>query len=287
VEARQYIEFITENIGARVSGSPREAETAQYITGVFEKLGYSPETRPFTDTGYIGDTETTIHSANVVAVKPGLSHREIIVGAHYDSVDDGLGADDNASGVAVMLTAAGLVADVETPYTIVFVAFGAEEADLLGSYAYVDSMSTAEIQNVVVMLNLDSLTAGDINYVYSNERKSVVRDWALDWAQSHSYALETIRNVDLTDEDGYDVADYAAFQEAGIPFAYFEATNWNLGDQDGYTQVDPQYGDAGAIIHTQYDTIEYLDETFPGRVDERLDLFVAVVYNLLTQFEMP
>jgi hypothetical protein len=60
-----------------------------------------------------------------------------------------------------------------------------------------------------------------------------------------------------------------------------------LGDEDGYTQVDPQYGDEGAIIHTEYDDLAYFDEVFPGRVDEHLDLYVSVLFALLTQFEMP
>jgi hypothetical protein len=287
IDARQYIEYITETIGARGSGSTEETTTAQYIAGVLAGFGYSSEIQPFTDKGYIGDTETTIQSANVVALKPGLSSREIIVGAHYDSAEISLGADDNASGVGVLLAAAGWVADVDTPYTIVFIAFGAEEAGLLGSYAYMDSRSTAEIQNIVAMINLDALIAGDINYVYSDEQKSAVRDWALAWAQNHSYDLETIRNVDLTDEEGYHVSDYGAFKDAGIPFAYFEATNWNLGDQDGYTQVAASYGEAGVIFHTRFDNLDYIDKTFPGRVDQHLDLFTSLVYAILTQFQMP
>ena len=90
--------------------------------------------------------------------------------------------------------------------------------------------------------------------------------------------------MNLSDEDGYATGDYDAFQQAGIPWMYFEATNWTLGDQDGYTQVDPQYGDQGAIIHTRYDNLQYLDQTFPGRVDQHLDLFVNVLHHILTEY---
>jgi alkaline phosphatase isozyme conversion protein len=280
--ARDYVKTLTD-MGPRVAGTDQEAQAAEAIADVFAGFGYPTETQPFTETD---DNGGTIDSANVVAVKSGKSAQEIIVGAHYDSADVGLGADDNASGVAVMLEAAELVKNVPTPYTIRFIAFGAEEAGLLGSYAYLNQMSQAEFENTIAMINLDSLAAGDITYVYSDEgQQAALRDWMLEWAFGNGLDLQTIHNVDLSEDDGGGVSDYAAFRDAGIPFVYFEATNWTLGDQDGYTQVDPQYGDKGKIWHTGDDTLEYLDTHFPGRVDQHLDLFVTVLFNILTQYE--
>jgi Zn-dependent M28 family amino/carboxypeptidase len=282
--ARALIRDFT-NIGPRVAGSEGETQTAQYIATVFQAIGYSPETQPFTADG----DNKSVASANVVAVKNGTSSQEIIIGAHYDSTDAGLGADDNASGVAVMLEVARLVIGAPTFYTIRFIAFGAEESGLLGSYAYLNQMSQEEFENTIAMINLDSLVAGDIAYVYSDEgQQSAVRDWALEWALGNGLDLQTIRNVDLTDPDNSKgSSDYAAFRDAGIPYATFETTNWNIGDKKGHTQVDPHYGEHGVIRDTKYDTLAYLDATFPGRVDQHLNLFISVLYNFLTQFENP
>lgn len=272
-------------IGTRVAGSQGEVQTAQYIEAVFKAIGYSPETQPFTaEAG-----NASISSANVVAVKKGSSSQEIIVGAHYDSAANGAGADDNASGVAVMLETAKLVQNAETPYTIRFIAFGAGESGQLGSYAYLNQMSQEEFENVIAMIDLDSLIAGDTAYVYSDEGDlSIVRDWSLEWAPGNGLNLQTIRNADLTDPaTGKGSSDYAPFKDAGIPYAYFQTTNWTLGDKKGLTQVDPRYGEHGVIRNTQYDTLDYLDTTFPGRVDEHLNLFISILYNLLTQFEAP
>jgi acetylornithine deacetylase/succinyl-diaminopimelate desuccinylase-like protein len=287
--ARGHLETITEEIGARLAGTESETRAAHYIEDVLTDIGYDAEIQPFSKTGWVGEdeTETIINSANVASVKTGESDQIIVVGAHYDSVDDGLGTDDNASGVAVLLEMAALLKDASTPYTIHFVAFGAEEVGLLGSQAYVEQLSKNELENTVAMINLDSVIAGDVAYVYSAEGdESIVRDWALDWAGRNGFGLQTIHNVDLNDEDGYGTADHDAFQKAGIPFAYFEATNWTLGNEDGYTQVDPAYGDEGAIIHTEFDRLDYLDEMFPGRVDERLALFTSVTEAILTQFDL-
>jgi Zn-dependent M28 family amino/carboxypeptidase len=270
------------NIGTRTAGSSGEKQAADYITQVFQAVGYSPETRPFT----AENNGQAINSANVVAVKDGTSMREIIVGAHYDSSDAGPGADDNASGLAVMLEAARMVASLPTPYTIRFIAFGGGNSGRLGSYAYLNNMSQDEFENVIAMVDLDSLVAGDVAYVVSDEgTQAVARDWALAWAVGNGFDLQTIKNADMANVKV--VSDYAPFRDAGIPYAYFISTDWNLGDKKGDTQVDSSYGDHGVIRNTKYDTLDYLDKTFPGRVDQRLNLFVSVLYNFLIQFEVP
>jgi alkaline phosphatase isozyme conversion protein len=273
------------NIGPRVAGSSGETQAAQYISQVFQAIGFSAETQPFTADGING----SVTSANVVAIKKGTSAQEVIVGAHYDSTGAGPGADDNASGVAVMLEVARLLTSQTTPYTIRFIAFGAAESGLLGSYFYLNQMSQEEFENVIGMVDLDGLIAGNVAYVYGDEgQQSHVRDWAVEWASGNGFDLQTIRNVDLTDpKTGKGTSDYAPFRDAGIPYAYFQSTDWALGDKKGHTQVDPRYGDNGVIRHTKYDSLDYLDTTFPGRVDQHLDLFVSVLSNLLIQYEAP
>jgi hypothetical protein len=281
VLAREHLEALTA-IGPRVPGSPNEQRAAQYIFETFADLGFAVVMQRFSAWDEDGVEFT---SSNVIAYKPSYSQMEIIVGAHYDSGDEGIGADDNASGVAVMLEAAERIAHLETPFSVRFIAFGSEENDLDGSYFYAGTMNQTAVANTLAYVNLDSLAAGDIPYVYSDEGENAfLRDWVLEWAKKNGIPLQTIRNVDLLDEGDY-VADYGAFKEKGIPFIYFEATNWNLGDRDGYTQVDPQFGDEGNIWHTPYDTLKYLDSTFPGRVDERLRIFTSALYAILAEFK--
>jgi alkaline phosphatase isozyme conversion protein len=281
--ARVHLEALTA-IGPRVPGTTEEQAAAQYITETFKKLGYSPQSQSFSawdEDGY------EYKSANVFAVKQGDSPREIIIGAHYDSGDESLGADDNASGVAIMLETAEQIAKLQTPYTIRFIAFGSEENDLDGSYFYAGTMKQTDVDNTITMINLDSLAAGDITYVYSDEgQDAFLRDWVLEWAGKNDIPLQTIPNVDITDEGDY-VADYGAFKERGIPFTYFEATNWTVGTIDGWTQVETKYGDEGYIWHTQYDNLAYLDETFPGRVNEHMKIFVSALVAICTEFTLP
>lgn len=281
-----HITSIADDIGPRPAGTESEAQTTEYIIASLKALGYAPESQPFTTTSKNG----VVHSANVIAVKQGLSPQEIIVGAHYDSAQVGTGADDNASGVGVLLEVAERIKDIPTPYTIRFILFGAEEIGLQGSKYYTGQMKQEEIQNTIAMINLDSLIAGDIAYVYGDAGEAgVIRDWALEYAKEHNLDLQTQPGANPEYPPGTtgDFSDHAPFKALGIPYTFFESTNWILGDEDGYTQVSPEYGDNGKIWHTRYDTLAYIDTTFPDRIEERLNLFVTVLERILTDFQTP
>jgi alkaline phosphatase isozyme conversion protein len=286
--ARQHLEALSVEIGPRVAGSAAEAEAADYIQATLENTGYTVERMPFT----FEDEDGEWTSANLIAIKPGISPVELIVGAHYDSVETGRGADDNASGVGVLLEAAQRIWQVDTPYTIRFIAFGAEEVDLNGSRSYVNRMPPAEIDNTWAMINLDSLVAGDYTYIYGDAGPGTLRDWILDLAQADGIDLRGKTAAELDGADGApcDCSDYSSFQKVGIPFVYFEATNWEVGDKDGWTQVDPSAipgGDGpadGVIWHTRFDTLPELEQLFQGRIDAHLQMYVTLLVNTLTQF---
>jgi len=75
--------------------------------------------------------------SNVTAVVPGRSAEVVVVFAHLDSVPGSPGAEDNASGVAVLLELARLLTAEKPRYTYAFVAFGGEEDGLGGSRAWI------------------------------------------------------------------------------------------------------------------------------------------------------
>ena len=282
--AREHLAYISEQIGTRPCGSKQEAQTGEYIFDTLTAYGYQVELQPFE---FYDDDEGEMHSTNVMAVKKGLSPQEIIVGAHYDSSKKGEGADDNASGVAVLLELAMRLQVVETPYSVRFIAFGAEEYGMEGSYYYAVHLDPDELKNIIGMINLDSVIAGDNMYIYSNvdvnpefEEKLVDED-----TPGIDFIGMTLEELDMGGEYPCECSDYQPFSEAGIQFVYIEATNWEMGDQDGYTQTGPEYGNNGGLIHTKYDTLKYFDTVFPGRVDRQLSFLVAELYDLLVNFE--
>jgi Zn-dependent M28 family amino/carboxypeptidase len=91
----------------------------------------------------------------------------LIIGAHLDTVPQAPGAEDNASGVGVMLETARLAAHAATRHPVVFVAFAAEEPrgtgderHHYGSRAMVAGLSSAERRSLTGMVALDRVGVG-------------------------------------------------------------------------------------------------------------------------------
>jgi Zn-dependent M28 family amino/carboxypeptidase len=264
----------------RVHGSPGEYRAAHKIRKYFESYGMKARFQKFS---YVrGDV--TYRSQNVVATLRGTTDRAIIIGAHYDSRPEGMGADDNASGVGVMLETAKRIAEEKRlPYTVRFVAFGAEEspASLEGSNVYVARMSDEQIKRSRAMINLDTLIVGDNLYVHAGaNKKTWVRDRMLRIADEENLPLQIQRGLNPSYPAGFipdGFSDYTAFNKAGIPIAALEATNWEIGDKDGYTQTRRH----GSFWHTPRDYLPTIFDYFPRRPAARLHAFTKVTVELL------
>jgi aminopeptidase YwaD len=98
-------------------------------------------------------------SRNVI-VRPPDGRCERLVGAHFDSVEAGPGANDNASGVGVLLETARALAIGGGREGVCLAAFGSEEVGLVGSRHFVASLSLDERQALQGMVNLDMVGVG-------------------------------------------------------------------------------------------------------------------------------
>ena len=80
----------------------------------------------------------------------------IILGAHFDSVEGTPGADDNASGLAVLLEAARLLSRVRLRSELLFCAFNLEELNMIGSTYFAKKLKAAEVK-VDAMISLEMI----------------------------------------------------------------------------------------------------------------------------------
>jgi hypothetical protein len=108
---------------------------------------------------------------NVIAELAGTTDEIVFLGGHLDSVLDGPGVNDNASGVAALLALAEALNNEPQPAaTIRFGFWGAEEFGDLGSQAYVSALPAAELQRIRAYLNLDMVASPNAaRFVYDNE----------------------------------------------------------------------------------------------------------------------
>jgi alkaline phosphatase isozyme conversion protein len=276
--AYSYMAALSDGIGRRIAGSANERRAALSIRDSFVALGYLPIVQLFR----ADDGERIITSRNVVAVKAGASEKIIVIGAHYDSVSVGRGAFDNASGVGLLLALAARLQPQATPYTIVFAAFGSEEVEYNGSRAYWRRLSSGQKADVLLMINFDSVAGGDQWCVYSGLGKKA---WPRRLLQrlAPSLGLTLLTNPGLNEDYPYgttgDWSDHVVFKRAGVPFAYFETTNWRIGAQDG----DLNTADNGKIWHTRKDTVSWIEAHYPGRMERQLQDSAVVLLRFLTQ----
>ncbi len=102
---------------------------------------------------------------NVIAELPGENDDNVVMaGAHLDSVQAGPGIQDNGSGSSGLLELAEQLSKVQPENTLRFAWWGAEEAGLLGSRAYVNGLSQAERDRIALYLNFDMI--GSPNYIF-------------------------------------------------------------------------------------------------------------------------
>jgi Iap family predicted aminopeptidase len=158
-------------VGPREATSPAFRRAADWVATQLDGLGYDVAKQPLRVPSGIswGVPVPAGTTWNVVArpraLQPGAPY--LLVGAHLDTVPQAPGAEDNASGVAVLLETARLAAALPTRLPVVFVAFAAEEprnndgtAHHFGSRALVSRMSAAERRSVAAMVALDRVGVG-------------------------------------------------------------------------------------------------------------------------------
>ena len=247
-----HLKQLAVGLGVRTGGTKDEAAAARYAADYLEGLGYSVAIVPVAlPNGRV--------SHNVKAVKTGSSAATILLGAHLDSKAPSPGANDNASGVAVVLELARDLRGADTVATVELVLFGTEEMidgdpnhDHYGSRAFVKTMTSAERDKLAGMISVDMVAVGDTFTVGTMGRGPQGLSALL---QAHARGLGLPVEYD-EDTSDYGQGDYEPFELAGFPAAWVE---W--GD-------DPTY-------HTTDDTYQHCDPAVLRKTGEMLLGFVT------------
>jgi len=192
-----------------------------------------------------GDVSNVI--GRLPGADPALAREQVVIGAHYDHLGRGEfgsmrpaaagaihpGADDNASGAAALVALARVFAAGPRPArTLVFAAFTAEEAGLVGSARYVESLRPGDVSS---MINLDMVGRLGENgvTVFGGETAAGFADLVRRSAERRGLALAF--------EDGtHGPSDHASFHAARIPALFF-----TTGVHDAYHTPD----DRGETLH--------------------------------------
>jgi hypothetical protein len=183
----------------RLPGTNPERE--QYVVELFKLAGAKPEEIVMQDIGN--------GKHNILVVKKGKTDRVIVIGGHHDKVEAGMGAIDNGTGSTMVANLYQALHDLNTDATIVFAAFGREEEGLLGSEAYLRSLTNAQKSKIDAMINLDTLGVNGTFSWKNNSTRALLDRVKTVAAASHRDLVEAHL-------DGGD-ADSSSFRSAGIP----------------------------------------------------------------------
>ncbi len=239
------VEFLaSDELQGRQTGSDGEKSAADYIAQRFDDLGleekgtngyfqdfkFTPKTDPHSEASFTESEDSrTVIGRNVLGYIDNKAERTIVIGAHYDHLGYGdlggslfrgeekeihNGADDNASGVAVMLNLAYRLRDHNKNNNYLFMAFSGEELGLLGSNFFVKN-STVPVDKINYMFNMDMvgrLTNEKTLAIYGTGTSPLFKQTVM----SNNETFKIIEN-----ESGVGPSDHTSFYLGDIPVLHF------------------------------------------------------------------
>jgi hypothetical protein len=233
-----YLENITA-FGPRVTGTSACHQAGDYIYNEFQSMGLEVRYHHWNYQGY--------QDRNIEGTLPGVnetSDKIYIICAHYDTVANCPGADDDGSGVATVLTAAYILRQYDFNHTIRFVTFSGEEQWMLGSHEYARE-AYENGDNIVAVLNVDMI--GFAITTYHGNNIKVYHNAASMWL------------TDFTDDVSEQYYDYINLNVIPSGFAYSDQYYfWEYG-YDGLFYHEYEFND---YYHTPQDTIENMNITY-------------------------
>jgi hypothetical protein len=233
----------SDSLMGRETGTENELMAANYLAGRFKGIGlapagmadtyfqtftFKPKKDPHQEVTYIKAGDSTITGTNVIGFIDNKAPNTIILGAHYDHLGMGgegslyrgdpaihNGADDNASGVAVLLQLAQKLKESDLKgNNYLFMAFSGEEIGLLGSN-YFAKNPTIELENVNYMINLDMVGRLRDSKVLSVSGTGTSRLWP-QVLNANNQDFELVLK-----ESGVGPSDHTSFYLQDIPVLHF------------------------------------------------------------------
>lgn len=214
----------------RRTGTPGNAKARAWVVDQFRLAGLQPLGAAYEMPFTFERNNEKMQGINVGGLCRGQGAPDngaMVLTAHYDhlGVRDGAtfhGADDNASGVAVLLALARQCQRSPWTHDALFVAFDAEEGGLRGARAFVDAPPIPK-DRIAININMDMVARGDKGelYVAGTHHRPALKAVLAPIAARAPVKLLFGHDSGGGHEDWTTQSDHGAFHAAGIPFIYF------------------------------------------------------------------
>ena len=248
-----------QDFGPRVTGSNACWQAGNYIYNELKSNGLKTHFINWSYGGY--------EDRNVEAILEGEREDSIIICAHYDTVAQSPGADDDASGVAAVLAAAKAISkykdEIRFTYTIRFVTFSGEEEGLLGSYSYaIDAYENG--MKIVAVLNADMIgfTRSEIGkenvWIFEKDSSKWITNVSIEMANRY----ENYVGLQIHRRDATANSDHWSFISCGYDAVFFHEYEFNN------------------YYHTNKDTVEHMDLEYCARVARLITLTLLEIAKM-------
>lgn len=233
----------SEEFEGRLPNTKGDSLTCDLIKEAFEYLNLQPinnsyfQEVSFNNRNWIGknsnNQKNTLYSRNVIGIIPGYDKdkkREyVVIGAHHDHLGYGgrmsgsrveqeaihYGADDNASGIGLVIDLAKKFSKSPTKRTLVFIGFAGEEKGLVGSKAFVEN-PLIELDKINAMFNFDMVGNLKNNSITAGGSKTSPKNEELILKHSKNHNLKSSLSP-----SGHGPSDHSSFYMKNIPVFYF------------------------------------------------------------------
>jgi aminopeptidase YwaD len=233
--ARATVRWLAGRIGPRQATTAAYRRAARGVASRLSGLGYQVRRQRLRAPAGVswGVPVPSGRTWNVVATpasfRPGRPH--LLVGAHLDTVPQAPGAEDNASGVAVLLELARMAVQEGPRLPVVFVAFAAEEPrgegeamHHFGSRAYVNRMSARERRALQGMTSLDRVGVGQVVPACTGGVSPLtVRSQLVRAAHEAGVPVQTCSDNASSDHWQFELAGEAAARLGSTPYAGYHS----------------------------------------------------------------
>jgi len=220
-----------------------------FIKEQLRKMEVGFVTAPFKNIPRFKKDTVVIAGENII-VRLGEGAKRIVVGAHYDAFEDSPGANDNGSGVAVVLALIQHLQNMDWNYSIDFCFFDQEEAKLMGSMYYINQFVIP--QKHFAMINLDVEGTGEEVFVgpVGRYNRKLIR-YVREAAQKNRFPL--------VEHPDYPASDHESFAQFRLENISISIVPKGDGDrlskyvQNGYKPDSTGAPKVLGVMHTVYD----------------------------------
>ena len=192
-------------------------------------------------------------SENVIGFLKGKSKENIVVSAHHDNVLEGVGADDNASGVVAVLELARRFSNAPRKRNLIFISFGSEEVLSYGAFQFVRTYPEI-VKNTLITINFDTIASiiGESKIIITGNKTL------------SKYIKENVGryNYFKVEEGGSPYSDQFPFNIKGIPSLFV----WRVNCATGFYHY-----------HSFKDNLEVIDINL---IDKTIKTFYEVIEDI-------